>query len=92
MPYGLIPLSYCCFTFAIRKPFMTKNAKQTMPAYGCLVAINTITVSIEVFSPLATILLYHILLLYEKRNGDMVMPPPSETSSCEEARSGLPCL
>jgi len=26
---------------------MTRNAKHTIPAYGCLVAINTITASID---------------------------------------------
>ena len=51
MPYGLIAVSYCCFTLVIRKPFITKNAKQTMPAYGCLVVINTMTASIDKTTP-----------------------------------------
>ena len=42
---------------------MTKNAKQIMPAYGCLVAINTITVSINRITPVMSRCLFQTGLL-----------------------------
>ena len=59
MPYGLIAVSYCRFTLTIRKPFMTNNKKQTIPAYGCLVAINTMTASMDKTIPVMSRCLFH---------------------------------
>ena len=63
IPDGLISVSYCCFTFVIRKPFMTKNAKQMIPAYGCLVVINTTTASIDKATPVMSRCLFQTGLL-----------------------------
>ena len=38
---------------------MTKNAKQTMPAYGCLVTIKTVTESIDRTTPVTSLCLFH---------------------------------
>ena len=63
MPNGLIAVFYCCFTLAIRKPFMTRNAKQTIPAYGCLVTIKTVTESIDRTTPVISLCLFQSGLL-----------------------------
>ena len=42
---------------------MTRKAKQTIPAYGCLVAINTITASIDKTIPVTILCLSQTGLL-----------------------------
>ena len=49
---------------------MTRKAKQTIPAYGCLVAINTITASIDKTIPVTSLCLFQTGLL----RLDMITP------------------
>ena len=42
---------------------MTRNAKQTIPAYGCLVTIKTVTESIDRPTPVTSLCLFQTGLL-----------------------------